>query len=265
MKKIFRPTLNALVDDYAAGNLVRRDYSQVLNFQRLPKVYVRNDSNVVIEPFEQVWVIGSSDLTIDELQKQYFADGYVLSRTNPSQSRAYGTTLEPINKNGVGEIFLPGITTAWITCSDNSHAYVKRIYGRDTASLNSVSSSYDADFYIIAKSTDTDNGKRFAYIAPYDKQDYNGHLIGYVGSNLTGSNQVDVYSDEDCQHLLQGNVGCPLLRNETITAKSKVVLSWNRSSHIWEIIEAQCPVASAAPLPDGGEEEPIESDVENEF
>ena len=85
-------------------------------------------------------------------------------------------------------------------------------------------------------------------------------MIGYY----QGGN---VYSDKDCQNILQRNVDCPLLRaGETIENKSMVVLSMNRLSHVWEIIEAQCPEASASPLPSGGEEEePIEGDIDNEF
>ena len=94
-------------------------------------------------------------------------------------------------------------------------------------------------------------------------REHHGHYILQTTKKLTGPNQSDLLTFPDG---FQRYVYCPLLRSgESIEKGATVVVSYNEKTGHYDIIEAQCPAASAAALPDEGEDaedQPLSDDPE---
>ena len=84
-------------------------------------------------------------------------------------------------------------------------------------------------------------------------REHHGHFKLQTTKKLTGPNQSDLITFPDG---FQRYVQCPLLRSgDSIEKGAAVIVSYNEQTKKYEIIETPCPAASAAALPDEGEEE----------
>ena len=89
-------------------------------------------------------------------------------------------------------------------------------------------------------------------------REHHGHYVLQTTRKLTGPNQSDLITFPDG---FQRYVSCPLLRpNDSIEKGATVIVSYNEQTKKYEIIETPCPAASAAALPDEGEEEQQQTD-----
>lgn len=246
MRKIFRPTLTALVDDYAAGNLARTDYSQALNFQRLAKVFVTNISGSDIQVGDRVYVESASSVTYETMLSGYLSYGFYFFGTKEhSISKPYGFALEPIKNAEVGEIYLDGVVAATIdTVKDESDQYVRFKNVDGAMKLVTTPVKGIADFYKVSISSDTSEDKYLGYLVRKGKP---GHLTGTIADQDMSGGETTTVSFRSGRTVLDTieGVTCPLLRGgETIEAGSAVVVSWNESADCWQIIEAQCDDSS---------------------
>ena len=93
-------------------------------------------------------------------------------------------------------------------------------------------------------------------------REHHGHFRFKTTKKITGANMSEriVFPDGFTR-----DVYCPLLRtNESIESGSIIVVSFNEETKKYEIIETQCPAASAAELPadGGGDDEPsVDPDI----
>jgi hypothetical protein len=95
-------------------------------------------------------------------------------------------------------------------------------------------------------------------------REHHGHYKLQTTKKLTGPNQSDLITFPDG---FQRYVSCPLLRpNDSIEKGATVIVSYNEQTKKYEIIETPCPAASAAALPDEGEDaedQPLSDDPED--
>ncbi len=233
MKKIFRPTLNALVDDYAAGNLARTDYSQVLNFQRLAKVCVRNDSNADLDIGDIVFINGLPNETdYDKLKIEYLSCGFILSGVaydSDHKDRLSAITLEPIKQDNIGEVYFPGLLAVNIYEYNSEYKYARIKDGK-------IKSAQGGKYKVIGASSANSDSVCFGYVMPL----LAGHYVGTTGTKITGTSQTTTVSVANGP-ILSG-VNCPLLTgsNASIDGSKTVIVSYNLFKGQWEIIETVC-------------------------
>ncbi|MBR5416110.1 MAG: hypothetical protein IK105_09275 [Thermoguttaceae bacterium] len=82
-----------------------------------------------------------------------------------------------------------------------------------------------------------------------------GHVVRTLDSEFSGSKIFSIGGKDVV-------VTCPLLEGKTLPKGTKVIISQNFETTEWEIVEAQCDSASAAPLPGEGEDDDEEADPE---
>lgn len=234
MKKIFRPTLNALVDDYAAGNLAY-NMPPVANKQR---VYVKNGTSKRIDVGSPVYITGliDDDISYSRMQHQHLSAGYMLQCGEYDSryvSRPVGIAMEPISKDGIGEVYLNGIIAAILSAYTKDDKYARFDFGAGKNG-NCVSSHCGGRYWIVGVSNDSVDGKRYAFLYLIPQ----GHYVRKTKKrDLTGPEQTTVVEIDNCEV----EVSCPLLLEGTIKIDSTVIVSWNAETDKFEIIEMACP------------------------
>lgn len=236
MRKIFRPTLTALVDDYAAGNLAY-NMPPVANKQR---AYVKNGTSSRIDVGSPVYITGllDDDISYSSMQRQHLSTGYMLqcgAYDSSYVSRPVGIAMEPIVKDGIGEVYINGITAALLSDYTKDDPYARFDLGSGKSG-NCVSSRCGGRYWIVGVSNDLADGKRFAflYLIPQGHYDCITKERDCVGP--TGTTIVEIDNS-------RVEVSCPLLlgTDSTIKKGTTVIVSWSAKTDKFEIIEMACP------------------------
>lgn len=209
-----------------------------LNFQRLAKVYVQNNTGADLRIGQKVYITGRRP-SFDTMFREYINDGYmflgIANANNP-----YGFCIEPIKQEHIGEVFVNGLCPALLDSETSTHKYAKI---DSTGQLVSTDNEREAEFWKVDASSGTNDGKTFAYLIARQKSpEPCGHLVGYTTVPIEGDQEVtSVIVGSGTSAQTYENVTCPLLReNETISDGTTVIISKNMSTGEWQIIEARC-------------------------
>ena len=232
-----------------------------LNFQRLQKVYVQNNTGDDLDIGDIVFIDGlPNEIDYDKLKIEYLSCGFILSGVaydSNHKDRLSAITLEPIKQDGIGEVYFPGLLAVNIYNYNSEYKYARIQDGI-------IKSAQGGEYKVIGASSANGESISFGYVLQNE-----GHLIGRTQSKISGpGGQTNIIGRFDEAVLLE-NVKCPMLqgdgvRYETISAYTNVVVSRSFITGEWEIIEAHCSTASAAPLPGEGEDEGADPEFQDD-
>lgn len=236
---ILKSEIRKMAQEWKDGGFLTSLPSNLLNFLRLPRAWYKN-GGTALKVGQRVYLsyTNNGSKSFNDLVAEYASDGFVLGgSTTASAGAASGFLLEPIKANAVGAVYVPGLTAAILTSCTTAHKYARN----DNGNLVSTSDESLAEYYKVANSTAA-SGNYFCYLVPYGRSG-GGHLVGETSATITGPNATcNVTVTNGASTETFSGVKCPLLRSgESIEADALVVISVNRVSGNWEIIEAQCP------------------------
>lgn len=204
-----------------------------LNFQRLAKVYVRNDSNADLDIGDIVFINGLPNETdYDKLKIEYLSCGFVLSGVaydSDHKDRLSAITLEPIKQDNIGEVYFPGLLAVNIYEYNSEYKYARIKDGK-------IKSAHGGEYKVIGASSANSDSVCFGYVMPL----LAGHYVGTTGTKITGTSQVTTVA------VLNGptipDVTCPLLvgSDASIEKDKTVIVSLNLFTGKWEITETVC-------------------------
>lgn len=228
-----------------------------MNFQRLAKVYVRNDSNADLDIGDIVFINGLPNETdYDNLKIEYLSCGFILSGVaydSDHNDRLSAITLEPIKQDNIGEVYFPGLLSVNIYEYNSEYKYARVKDGK-------IKSAHGGEYKVIGASSANDDSVSFGYVLQNE-----GHFVGRTQQKIGPGVGTSIVDKNDDNVILFENVKCPMLRGsgvryESIASGSLVVVSKNFLTGEWQIIEAQCD-STAAALSSGDEgSEPIAPD-----
>ena len=135
--------------------------------------------------------------------------------------------LEGIPDGKIGRAMAPEILAGIVTQSAAAHQFVRT----GTGGLVTTNNGF---YKILAKSAASD-GKIFCLFYPLPP----GHR---VCTTRNGSGTGSSWAASVTIGGASVSVKCPLLRSgESIDDDTTVIVSWNGTSQVWQVIEAQCP------------------------
>lgn len=247
-ERIRRTELNQLMRSWKGGEFESLGPGAGgMNFQRLAKVFVTNGTAEDLIIGQKV-AVGGFRGSYEDMLQSYLSNGYMLdgiSLAAAPENPVIGFCLEPIKKNHIGEVFINGLCVALMD-SNSSGRYAKI---DDNNNLVGTSDEDEAEFVKVQVSDNAVDGKYLAYLVALPKpKEVGGHLVGVTQGVLSGTGIVTVKVTNGTTDTYYDGVTCPLLRDasgnyaaETIDKGVTVIMSKNRLSGAWQIIEAQCP------------------------
>lgn len=208
---------------------------------RAAKVYVKNNSSNLIEEGGIVQIDGlTREYSEAELVHEFQTKGVVVNGIDYDEDSAlhlYAIAKKDICQSLTGECDFGDCFGSMVTIKSDSHLFATY----DEGSL--VSAPY-GQFYLIGKSkrpTGVSSESDYDGFAILKSNEMGGHLVGTLQATITGSGTDSVVVGD----ITFTGIGCPLLReNESITAGSVVILSWNAFDNKLEIIESQCDITA---------------------